>query len=187
MKTKYYINDNKEVSLEKFTQNIIENTLWTIFDEVEEAIKLEKCCEMNELPIEEVLEFYTNMISNELTDIAFKELNEVGQWQDYRIERVADKVELTDAQEKALKWWKDDCQFKSIDVFRLENQVMVHWVDSFDTAEVAPLRDVLDNIEGIIKWNFNDDLNNNDVELLSHDIKDLEMIVQAINDLRGEY
>lgn len=186
MKTKYYINDNKEVSLETFTQNIIENTLWTLFDEVEEAIKLEKCCEMDELPIEEVLEFYTNMISNELTDIAFKELNEVGQWQDYRIERVVNEVELTDAQSRALKWWKEDAQFKSIDVFMLENQVMVRWVNSFDTIEVASLRVVLYNIKGIITCYFNEDLNNNDVDLLVYEVKNFEMIVQAIKDLKGD-
>lgn len=184
MKTKYFINDVDEVTLKQFTQNIIESTLSVLLDEIEEGIEIEKGCKMSELSVEEVLQFYASEVARELLEVGFVELQECGQWQDYRIERVDDsEVFLTVAQEKALNWWAEDCEFKSIDTFVFNGEVYVKYIDSWNEIRITTLRDALLWIENIIKGNFDVDLKNNDVELLAHDIKDLEMIVEAIQDL----
>ena len=87
MKIKYFIEDDKEVSLKKFTESIIDSTLQTILNEIEEGIEIETGYNIEDLPIEDVLCFFADEVKRELFEIGFAELQECGQWQDFRIEK----------------------------------------------------------------------------------------------------
>ena len=93
---------------------------------------------------------------------------------------------VTDAQHKALEWLAEDLALDML-VYPFDGEIRVHSNGPFSEHMDYSLKETFDHIRSIIDDNFGVDLGNNDIELLAQDIKDLEMIMDAINDLEEDF